>query len=195
MSFCYDGASTEPMAGGSTMKNILIILICLSTTDLLGQEYDVAPADQLGMLDENLFGVWETTEDVAILRMHLRPDGIGIWNGDVFGNQSIYHIWVSRYGVADGRLLMGRATNYYNDEPGGPWIKEGFDEHLENDEAESVAYEINDGKLIMSPQGEESIVWTKSTEQIIVPNAVTLFDGYTSVDSHSWGAVKVVSIR
>ena len=90
---------------------------------------------------------------------------------------------------------MGRATNYYNDEPGGPWIKEGFDEHLENDEAESVAYEINDGKLIMSPQGEESIVWTKSTEQIIVPNAVTLFDGYTSVDSHSWGAVKVVSIR
>tara|TARA_Y100001960_G_C14672561_1_gene826819 strand:- start:707 stop:1294 length:588 start_codon:yes stop_codon:yes gene_type:complete len=195
MSFLYDGASTEPMAGGSTMKNILIILVCLSTTDLLGQEYDVAPADQLGMLDENLFGVWETTEDVAILRMHLRPDGIGVWNGDVFGNQSIYHIWVSRYGVADGRLLMGRATNYYNDEPGGPWIKEGFDEHLENDEAESVAYEINDGKLIMSPQGEESIVWTKSTEQIIVPNAVTLFDGYTSVDSHSWGAVKVVSNR
>ena len=89
------------------MKNILIILGCLSTTDLLGQEYDVAPADQLGMLDENLFGVWETTEDVAILRMHLRPDGIGVWNGDVFGNQSIYHIWVSRYGVADGRLLMG----------------------------------------------------------------------------------------
>ena len=177
------------------MKNILIILVCLSTTDLLGQEYDVAPADQLGMLDENLFGVWETTEDVAILRMHLRPDGIGVWNGDVFGNQSIYHIWVSRYGVADGRLLMGRATNYYNDEPGGPWIKEGFDEHLENDEAESVAYEINDGKLIMSPQGEESIVWTKSSEQIIVPNAVTLFDGYTSVDSHSWGAVKVVFNR
>ena len=193
MSFLYDGASTEPMAVGSTMKNILIILVCLSTTDLLGQEYDVAPADQLGMLDENLFGVWETTEDVAILRMHLRPDGIGVWNGDVFGNQSIYHIWVSRYGVADGRLLMGRATNYYNDEPGGPWIKEGFDEHLENDEAESVAYEINDGKLIMSPQGEESIVWTKSTEQIIVPNEVTLFDGYTSVDSHSWGAVKAVS--
>ena len=178
------------------MKNILIILVCLSTTDLLGQEYDVAPADQLGMLDENLFGVWETTEDVAILRMHLRPDGIGVWNGDVFGNQSIYHIWVSRYGVADGRLLMGRATNYYNDEPGGPWIKEGFDEHLENDEAESVAYEINDGKLIMSPHGEESIIWTKSTEQIIVvPNGVTLFDGYTSVDSHSWGAVKVVSNR
>ena len=177
------------------MKNILIILVCLSTTDLLGQEYDVAPADQLGMLDENLFGVWETTVDVGILRMHLRPDGIGIWNGDVFGNQSIYHIWVSRYGVADGRLLMGRATNYYNDEPGGPWIKEGFDGHLENDEAESVAYEINDGKLIMSPQGEESIVWTKSTELIIVPNAVTLFDGYTSVDSHSWGAVKVVSNR
>ena len=58
-----------------------------------------------------------------------------------------------------------------------------------------VAYEINDDKLIMSPQGEESIVWTKSTEQIIVPNAVTLFDGYTSVDSHSWGAVKVVSNR
>ena len=172
------------------MQNIFIILVCLSTTDLLGQEYDVVPADQLGMLDENVFGVWEATEDVSILRMHLRPDGIGIWNGDVFGNQSIYHIWVSRYGVADGRLLIGRATNYYNDEPGGPWIKEGFDEHLENDEAESFAYEINDSTLIV-----ESIVWTKSTEQIIVPNVVTLFDGYTSVDSHSWGAVKAVSKR
>ena len=50
------------------MKNILIILVCLSTTDLLGQEYDVAPADQLGMLDENLFGVWETTTEKLAAR-------------------------------------------------------------------------------------------------------------------------------
>ena len=91
--------------------------------------------------------------------------------------------------------MTGRATNYYNDETGGPWIKEGFDEHLENDEAESVAYKINDDKLIMSPQGEESIIWTKSTEQIIVPNIVTLFDGYTSVDSQTWAAIKAPSYR
>lgn len=129
--------------------------------------------------------------------MHLRSDGIGIWNGDGFGDQSIYHVWISRYGVADGRLLEGRATNYvyFNDELGGPWIKEGFDEHLENDEAESVAYEIDNDKLIMSPQGEDSIIWTKRTEQIIVPNVVTLFDGYTSVDSQTWAAIKAPNYR
>ena len=177
------------------MKNLLVILLLSVTTAVSGQEFVTVPADQLGIVDENLVGVWETEEEGTILRMHLRPDGIGIWNADLYGDGSIYHIWVSRYGVADGRLLMGRATNFYNEEPGGPWIKEGFDEHLEDDEAESVAYEINDGTLIMSPPGEESIIWTKSAEHIIVPNTVTLSDGYTSVDWHSWGAVKAAYTR
>ena len=57
MSFCYDGASTEPMAGGSTMKNLLVILLFLVITDVYGQEVTVVPADRLGIVDENLVGV------------------------------------------------------------------------------------------------------------------------------------------
>ncbi len=177
------------------MKNILVILLLSVTTVVSGQEFTTASADQLGIVDENLVGVWETEEEGTILRMHLRSDGIGIWNADLYGDGSIYHIWVSRYGVADGRLLMGRATNFYNEEPGGPWIKEGFDEHLEDDEAESVAYEINDGTLMMGQPEQESSVWTKSVEQIIVPNSVSLPDGYTFVERHSWGAVKAEHTR
>ena len=172
------------------MKNFLVILLLSVTTVVSGQEFTTVPADQLGIVDENLVGVWETEEEGTILRMHLRPDGIGIWNADLYGDGSMYQIWVSRYGATDGQLIMGEATNFHNEEPGGPWVSEGFDEHLGDDEAESVSYEINDGTLIMGQSGQESSVWTKSAEQIIVPNSVTLSDGYTSVDRHSWGAVK-----
>ena len=66
------------------MKNLLVILLFLVITDVYGQEVTVVPADRLGIVDENLVGVWETEEEGTILRMYLRPDGIGIWNADLY---------------------------------------------------------------------------------------------------------------
>ena len=64
-----------------------------------------------------------------------------------------------------------------------------------DDEAELVEYEINDGTLITGHLEEESTVWTKSNQQIVVPNTVTLFDGYTSVERHSWEEMKAALAR
>ena len=63
-----------------------------------------------------------------------------------------------------------------------------------DDEAELLEYEITDGTLTMD-QGGQAIVWTKSNQQIVVPKMVTLFDGYTSVDRHSWGEIKAALVR
>ena len=60
--FGDDSVSSEPMAGGTTMKNFLVILLLSVTTVVSGQEFTTVPADQLGIVDENLVGVWETEE-------------------------------------------------------------------------------------------------------------------------------------
>ena len=44
--FGEDRDSPEPMAGGSTMKNLLVILLFLVITDVYGQEVTVVPADR-----------------------------------------------------------------------------------------------------------------------------------------------------
>ena len=92
-------------------------------------------------------------------------------------NQSI-DVWPVEYGVTDGRLLVGRATNSMFD-MSPVELRRSVDLvcDFENDLYQSVAYEIdNDRKKIDGPQGEDSIIWTWGIEQIIVPNVVIVFD-------------------
>ena len=103
------------------MNKLLAILMLTISVVVHGQEPEptIVGIDRLGVIDEKLVGVWEMAEERSIIRMHLRPDGIGIWNADLYGDESIYQIWVSRYGAENGYLAIGRATNFHNEEPGG----------------------------------------------------------------------------
>ena len=102
------------------MNKLLAILMLTISVVVHGQkpEPTIVGIDRLGVIDEKLVGVWEMAEEGSIIRMHLRPDGIGIWNADLYGDKSIYQIWVSRYGAENGYLAIGRATNFHNEEPG-----------------------------------------------------------------------------
>ena len=87
------------------MKNLLVILLLSVATAISGQEFVTVPADQLGIVDENLVGVWTLSQDVANhnLTKAQVSELCGMGLVIIHSNQkTAIHIRINR----DGKLLM-----------------------------------------------------------------------------------------
>ena len=149
--------------------------------------------DILGEVDDNLVGVWEATDEDYRSVLQLRPDGIAILNE--YEEGYLAYASICRYGVSDGHVAFGESTDidFYE----GAWEKDGFDEAFKA----ALPYDITDTTLTFHDPEDAALphavttIWTKSNEQIRVPDEVVLFDGYTSVETHGWGWVKAILDR
>ena len=158
-------------------------LMVATSGAVIGAEDELDVDDILGNVDEKLIGVWELTDEEGSREvLHLRSDGIAIFN--IYEEGDSMEAYICRYGVSDGYVAMGESTDFYFEE--GEWGEDGVDELFRS----VMAYDITETTLTIHVPASDSSVYTKSNAEVLVPDKVTLHDGYTSVVTYSWGQVK-----
>ena len=170
-------------------KLLVAVFVFSINNAAIGEEDAPDVDDVLGIVDDKLIGIWEWTGPEGFFRMYLRPDGIAIFNGYETGDPNpVSYVSVCRYGVSGGYIAMGESTDFTFEE--GEWEEYGIYEEWRY----AQPYDITDTTLTLHPPeggGEQDgRIYTKSNAEILVPDKVILYDGSTSVETHSWGRIK-----